>query len=287
MTGSLETLKAFVAKHGRALPFEPRPGVVVLGAGKGGVGTSTVAALLAVAAAARGIHTLLVDANDAVGSVHLMLGIPDGGPGIGSLAGKRTAEDLVLRVTPTLDLIPGGIDQGEAPETVTAGQKVVAYRKVSGLYERYELTIVDAGARLDGLLGVLGAGAERLLAVTAADRISLAGSYALFKVVGQRQPELPVEVLINGRGEPQARSVFRIVETAATRFLGIPVSFAGGIPEDPTIRNAVANGTSLAIEEGSSPARTAVSAVLDRILFQQQALVATGTASVLSIDRGL
>lgn len=287
MTGSLDTLKAFVAKNGRALPFEPRPGVVVLGAGKGGVGTSTLAALLAVSAAGRGIRTLLVDANDAVGSVHLMLGIPDGGLGIGSLAGKKTAEDLVLRVTPTLDLIPGGIGESEIPEMVTPGQRVVAYRKVSGLYEHYELTIVDAGARLHGLMGVLGAGAERLVAVTAADRISLAGSYALFKIVAQRHPELPVEVLINGRGEPEARSVFHIVETAATRFLGIPVSFAGGVPDDPGIRDAVATGTSLALEEGSSPARTAVSTVLDRILFEQQALVGTGTASVLSFDRKL
>src|ERR1044071_3693357 len=52
-----------------------RPTCVLVASGKGGVGTSSVAALLALAAADRGEKVLLVDASESGGSLHHLFGV--------------------------------------------------------------------------------------------------------------------------------------------------------------------------------------------------------------------
>ena len=73
MTTPLDSLRAFVARNGGSAAYEGASGVILVSAGKGGVGTSTVASLLAVAAAARGMRTLLVDGDAMLGSVERQL----------------------------------------------------------------------------------------------------------------------------------------------------------------------------------------------------------------------
>ncbi|RMH15217.1 MAG: hypothetical protein D6701_10270 [Gemmatimonadetes bacterium] len=283
MSGPVDSLRSFVARNGRGTAGEPIPGVVVFAAGKGGVGTSTLAALVGVAAARRGVRTLLVDAHETLGTLHHLLGVSDGLPGIGALDAAAGPADLRVRVTEHLDLLPGGARGPQEPSVLAPGERAALYRKLSSLYVDYDLVLIDGGARLDAVTALVAAGCERVLTVTAPDRVSLAGSYAMMKVVSARFPDTPVEVLVSGRGEPEARAVFQVVETAAGHFLGVPVAFAGGVPEDPAVRAAAAAGEPLHFLEPETPAWTAAGAVLDRLLFQQHSLVAGPSAQVLSL----
>lgn len=109
MNRSTDSLKEFTASSGSEDRFRPRPGVIVVGSGKGGVGTSVIVALLGLQAMRQGEHVLLVDADEAVGSLHLMFGVSDPGPGLGSLrAAGVTPTSLLLPVAPGLALFPGG-----------------------------------------------------------------------------------------------------------------------------------------------------------------------------------
>ena len=67
MNRSTDSLKEFIASSGSEDRFRPRPGVIVVGSGKGGVGTSVIVALLGLQAMRQGEHVLLVDADEAVG----------------------------------------------------------------------------------------------------------------------------------------------------------------------------------------------------------------------------
>ena len=282
MTTPLDSLRAFVARNGGSAAYEGAPGVILVSAGKGGVGTSTVASLLAVAAAARGMRTLLVDGDAMLGSVRMFFSVPDTAPGLLALTKGSTPEELAVPVAPNLHLIPGATPHSSDGGDFGRAERMTFYKRVSGLYESYEVIVLDAGSRLDAAIGFLQAGVERTLVVTAPDRVAIAGSYALLKTIGNRYPEVPVEVLVNGRSEADARAVFRIMESAAGHFLGVPVTFAGGIPDDGVLRSSMASGGDLAEMQGSSPAWDATSRILDHILFRHQELGEAPTASVLS-----
>lgn len=265
MNRPIDSLKEFMAQSGREGSYRRRPGVVVVGSGKGGVGTSTIATLMAVEAARRGEHVLLVDGDEAVGSLHLMLGISDPGPGLGSLrqAGV-TPDSLLLDVAPGLVLFPGGGGGVDATLAVAAGERRVLMGRIAGLYENFGVVIVDGGSRLDSVMAACHAGAERLLCVTTPDRISLAASYALFKVMRARFGALPTELLVNSSED--GHSVYEIVDAASSNFLGVDVSFAGTIPPDDMLRECLEAGTSLSRLGTIAPAVAAAGAVIERIL---------------------
>ncbi len=255
-----------MAGSGGSAPFEPRPGVFVVGSGKGGVGTSVVAALLAVEAARRHGRVLLVDADETVGSLHLMFGQDDGGPGLGALRKPGVvAEDLLRQVAPGVSLLSGGGGGVDATLSSALGERRSLLRRVSGLYDDFTTVVVDGGSRLESVMAACSAGAARLLCVTTGDRISLAASYALFKVARARFRGLPVDLLVNRADAAEASDLHAVVGRAARSFLATDIGFGGSIPTSPEVVWSLQAGVSLFGVEARSGAGTAMTALGDRL----------------------
>lgn len=282
MTSSLESLRAYLGSGGEGSRWTPTPGVVVLGSGKGGVGTSTVAGLMALVAAQEGRQVLLVDADEGVGSLHFLFGISDPGPGIGILrGGEVTPADLVRPVTDGLWLLPGG-GAGTASTLADAqGERRALLRRVRDLYPFYDLVVVDGGSHLASVLAACSAGAERLMVLTAPDRVAMASSYALLKVARERFPALPLEILVNQGQGVTAEDVFRMMAMAGQRFLGLKVAFGGSVPQDHTLENALAEHRTLLDLAPSSPSLNAL-AVLHGRLRAEGGEEGSGPAGVLA-----
>jgi Mrp family chromosome partitioning ATPase len=76
MSTQLEGLRHFVASRpGPSTHPADHSGPVVVGSGKGGTGTSTLAALIALLASADGASVLLIDAADGLGAQHMLFGV--------------------------------------------------------------------------------------------------------------------------------------------------------------------------------------------------------------------
>lgn len=262
-----ESLKAFMAAASGAPAHEARPGVLVVGSGKGGVGTSVLAALLALESARQGARVLLVDADEGWGSLHLMLGIEDPGPGLGALRDAEVEAEALLRpLAPRLWLLPGGGMGADATLASAAGERRALLRRVSGLWDRFDAVVLDGGSRLESVMAACATGAERLLCVTTGDRIAVAASYALLKVARERFGTLPTGLLVNRADEGTAETLHGVVRSAAGRFLGVDVDHAGAVPPDPDVDALVRSGSSLAELGDGSPARAAVAGLVRRIL---------------------
>lgn len=227
-------------------------GAVVFASGKGGTGTSTAAALLACGAAENGFRVLLVDGNAAFGSLHLYLGVP-AGPGWGALKSGSQPQDLLVKVTENLTLLPGGSAE-DAAGAVSGAERQALFRRVSSLYGTYDLVVIDGGSRLDSVLAACAPGVARLIAVSTPDRVSLAGSYALMKVISERAAELPISVLVN-RGEEEAGESLR---AAARRFLARNIDLVGAIPDDECLRAGINAGMDIQDAAADSPAAAAM-----------------------------
>ncbi len=271
MNGSLDSLRAYLAGSGGGARWAPSPGVVVVGSGKGGIGTSTISALLALVAAQDGRRVLLVDADEGVGSLHFLFGLSDPGPGIGVLrGGEVTPADLVRPVSDSLWLLPGGGGETETTLVGAQGERRALLRRVAELYPFYDLVVVDGGSHLASVMAACSGGAERLLAVTAPERVAMAATYALLKVARERFPNLPMEILVNHGEGVSVEEVFRMMATAGRRFLGLQVAFGGSIPRDPALAPEGGWADSILSLPPSAPVLNAVGALHARIRVEQE-----------------
>lgn len=268
MSTQLDSLRRFVTERAAAVGHNATgqdagaPRAIVVASGKGGVGTSTVAALLALTVAAEGRRVLLVDAADHVGSQHLLFGV-EPRHALGALrGGEVTAEELLVPLGGELALVPAVDGDGR----VTPTERRALMRRVAALYGEYALVVIDGGARMDGVLGACANGFERLLAITTADRVAIAATYALIKVVSERHPGVPVELLPNACDESVVMPIYEQIRIAAEQFVGRTIALCGAVPEDASLRAGVGGGLPIQDAAAGSPVAHAIRAIGLRLL---------------------
>jgi MinD-like ATPase involved in chromosome partitioning or flagellar assembly len=210
---------------------------VAVASGKGGVGTSTAAALLGAAVAAAGKRVLLVDAVWHLGTLHQVLAVQPSRP-LGALRGGLEPQALVTTVSPTLSLLAPAPDEAALSD---ADRRVLTHRLTS-LYVDYDLVVADAGSNAAAILQVCRDGASRLFAVCGNDRVGLAATFALIKMVGQHFPDVRVDLLPNRMTTELAETLHGHLNAASVRFLSRTIHLAGAIPEDDDFGSALTAG---------------------------------------------
>lgn len=242
MSRSLEELRAWVTGQSRAPETPLRPGVWVVGAGKGGVGTSTVTALLALAARRKGSRTLVVEGVS--GGLALILGQEGETAGIPDLArpGVEPA-DLLVPLADGMDFLPAGrwADASTQEET----ERALLLRRVGELYDAYDRVVVDGGSRATTVLAACSAGIERLWIVTHRNRVAAAGAYALVKAMGERHPGLPLSLVANRTDPDEGRQALSAIRAGCRRFLGSAPDEGPALPTDPKLLRALDEGRSI------------------------------------------
>lgn len=217
---------------GAAGPRAPR---VAVGAGKGGVGTSTVTALLACTAAAAGSRVLLVDLAPHFGGLAALLDVRPGYT-LADVKAGLPAEALAVAVTPSLSLI----NAARVPDQLSDTEHQLMLRRLAASVGAYDLVLIDAGASAASLRSAVRFGATRALTVTTHDRISLTATYAVLKLLHEQAPELRVDVIANRVSDTDASRLHEYLNAASVRFLARTVPFGGSIPDDPAFARTVA-----------------------------------------------
>lgn len=232
-----EALSALVDDGGRG-------GVLALVGGSGGVGTTTLAAALALSGARSGLRTLLVDADLVGGGIDVLLGAEhlsgwrwdrfESARGhLGDLTGQLPHCDGVDVLT---------VDRSSPVSTALRPEQVVAV--VGSASRSHDLTVVDLPRHLDpGHDEVLRRASEVLLVVRA-DVRGVAAADLVARGLVPRCRELGV-VVRTGRGHA-------LDATLVADALELPL--AGVLEEDPAIAAAA--------ERGDPPVRSPRSALV-------------------------
>lgn len=240
------------AMHAAAPPAHEAPegtAACVIGSGKGGVGKSLLAGMLAAALARRGLRTLLVDGAQNQGNQHVLFGVRPVAPLESLLQGERAAHELLVPLTPMLDLLPA--DSGaEVLYGLGPIDRARLHQRVSRLWDDYEHVIVDGGPGLESVVRAAAIRAGRLTVVTTPDPTALSDAYALLKIVHLQVPSIHIGVMVNrGTADDDPQLVFDRLQLAASRFLGRELEDLGSVPESETLRSAARRpGTVLEIE---------------------------------------
>lgn len=228
--------------------------------GKGGSGTSLVAALIAVAAAGNGQRVLLVDADDLVGPQSMLMGVKPWAGWQDLRGGRVQIRDVATPISASLTLVAGGAPRraaADANTTPNAADRRACLRRVSALSEGHDLVVIDCGSRLETLLAAVAPQMhERVVAVMSGkDPIALAATFALCKAVHHRYSEMKIDVLVNAQDTEAARQCFESVAEGARQFLpNCPIQYAGSVPLDSTLDAVLRAGMPFLDAAAGSPA---------------------------------
>ena len=230
------------------------PRLIVVGGGKGGVGTTTVAVNLAVMLARDGLRTMLIDADPHGGDVSFLCGLEDRYTLADVLTARRSIAAALHAGPGDVQVLPG---VGKSPRPADAKHAVGArlLDHLPGLCTHAHVVVLDGGNSPNPMLRGVWRAAQLVLMVSSPETASILGAYAAIKDLVENEQPGAIHALVNlaPDAETAARVHARLAQ-ACRRFFGAAVGLAGHVPPDPCVPAAACVGTPLAIAAPDSQA---------------------------------
>jgi len=271
MDGQAAKLRERMAAAQPAVAAAPAPAslrlarTLAVASGKGGVGKSTIALGIAMAAAERGVKTALVDADLGLANLDLLCGVRPERTAADWLGGRAQLSQCFVTVAPRLWLLPGasGIARLADLERPHRERLIEGLARVAA---HVELMVVDLGAGIGAGTLDIAAAADRLRLVATPEPTSLADAYGFAKACvrhGRRDGWSCVASMANDRNDGE-RAMERLAHAARTH-LGIQIEALGTVPADRAVPRSVRTRTPLMVASPGSPAARAVRGIEARL----------------------
>ena len=233
-------------------PQRPLARVITVTSGKGGVGKTNTAINLAIQFRKMGQRVIILDADFGLANIEIMFGaVP-----------KHNLCDLIYQGKNIKEIITWGpMEVG----FISGGSGIAGMSNLSRDYLNYivqnlvqldemaDTIIIDTGAGIsDAVLEFLVASGEILL-VTTPEPTSITDSYSLLKALN-RHPRYSgettsVKVIANKvADEEEAKALFAKLEAVVVRYLRVPVTYLGMIPQDQLLARAVMQQMPVSLE---------------------------------------
>lgn len=232
-----------IIKANRTTTTKPLARVITVTSGKGGVGKSNTAINLAIQFRKMGKRVIILDADFGLANIEIMFGtVP-----------KHNLCDLIYQGKNIKDIITWGpMEVG----FISGGSGIAGMSNLSRDYLNYivqnlteldaiaDIIIVDTGAGIaDAVLEFLVASGEILL-VTTPEPTSITDSYSLLKALYRhprfKEEDTKVKMIANRvEKEEEGLVLFEKLNAVVTRYLKIPMTYLGCVPQDVQLSKAV------------------------------------------------
>lgn len=254
--------------------IKPLARVITVTSGKGGVGKSNTAINLAIQFKKMGKRVIILDADFGLANIEIMFGaVP-----------KHNLCDLIYQGKNIRDIITWGpMEVG----FISGGSGIAGMSNLSREYLSYivknlaeldsiaDIVIVDTGAGIgDAVLEFLVASGEILL-VTTPEPTSITDSYSLLKALC-RHPRFnheatKIKMIANRVGrEAEGENLYQKLNAVVERYLKIPMTFLGSIPQDNQLPKAVIQQVPVSLQNPSAKSSVAYEKIAMRLLDKEE-----------------
>ncbi|MGN0166930.1 MAG: MinD/ParA family protein [Acetatifactor sp.] len=248
----------------------PLARVITVTSGKGGVGKSNTSINLAIQFRKMGKRVIILDADFGLANIEIMFGaVP-----------KHNLCDLIYQGKNIREIITWGpMEVG----FISGGSGIAGMSNLSRDYLNYiiqnlaqldaiaDIIIVDTGAGIsDAVLEFLVASGEILL-VTTPEPTSITDSYSLLKAL-YRHPRFDEEAtkvkMIANRvaKEEEGQILFNKLNAVVARYLKIPMSYLGCVPEDIQLSRSVMQQEPVSLQNPTAKSSVAFEKIARRLL---------------------
>lgn len=248
--------------------------VITVTSGKGGVGKSNTAINLAIQFRKLDKRVIILDADFGLANIEIMFGaVP-----------KHNLCDLIYQGKSITEIITWGpMEVG----FISGGSGIAGMFNLSWDYLNYivknlkeldslaDIIIVDTGAGIsDAVLEFLVASGEILL-VTTPEPTSITDSYSLLKALYRhprfQETDTKVKMLANRVEKPdEGESLFEKLNAVVTRYLKIPMTYLGSIPQDVQLAKAVMQQTPISLQNPWAKSSLAYERIARRLLDREE-----------------
>ncbi len=254
----------------------PLARVITVTSGKGGVGKSNTAINLAIQFRKMGKRVIILDADFGLANIEIMFGaVP-----------KHNLCDLIYQGKNIKEIITWGpMEVG----FISGGSGIAGMSNLSRDYLAYiiqnlaqldaiaDVVIVDTGAGIaDAVLEFLVASGEILL-ITTPEPTSITDSYSLLKAL-YRHPRFNEDAtkvkLIANKVEREADGeiLFNKLNAVVTRYLKLPMTYLGCIPQDTQLVKAVMQQMPISAQNPTAKSSLAYEKIAYRLMEKEEEL---------------
>ncbi len=267
---------------------KPSARVITVTSGKGGVGKSNTSINLACQFKKMGHKVIILDADFGLANIEIMFGtVP-----------THNFSDLIYQGKSITDIITWGpMDIG----FISGGSGIAGLSNLNSDYLNYiiqnltkldamaDIIIIDTGAGIsDAVLEFLVA-SEEILVVATPEPTSITDSYSLLKALARHprfEPEKSrIQVIANKvSGEPDGKAMYNKLNTVVNRYLSLPLSYLGAVPQDRRLEEAVMQQMPVSIQSPNAKSAVAFEKMAYILMDREydKALVKRGMAAFFS-----
>jgi flagellar biosynthesis protein FlhG len=247
------------------ISLSDRARVIAVASGKGGAGKTNVSVNLAVAFARLGGRSMLVDCDMGLANAAILLGMPSAWTIGDLLCGRCGVEDLLQRGPAGLQFLPGHSGTGSG-STLSAAERGRLLEALEPYAARFDHIVIDTGGGIEASALALVAAADTPLIVLTPEPTSFVDAYAMVKALSVSHGTPSFEIVANMvPHDVAARALFDKFRAIVTRFIDVDLSYAGAIPSDPFVREAVLRKRCVVEAFPGAPAARAFAALARRL----------------------
>jgi len=243
---------------------------IMFAGGKGGVGTTQIAANLAVTLGLKHNRVLFVDATPGVCNAEVILGINSTLNLQHVVTGEKSIEEVICKGPGHIGMLPVRRDWSQ-----TAGlapwQRERLARGLAAATATFDFVLVDAPAGIPPELPGAALEPAEVIVITTVEPTSLAGAYATVKELARISPGKKANVIVNmAPDSADAARAFRAIAHVAGRFLGTVPGYLGWVPADPCVAKAGGRQVPFVIQFPDQPAAGALEVIASKLALAQQ-----------------
>ena len=244
--------------------------VVTFVAGCEGVGRSVAVANIGVAMARLGKEVLIIDEHPPGDDIATTFGLVARGDLLNVVQRETALSQVLLQPMRGLRVLPAARAVKKLGR-LSLHQQQTLLDAMSGLDRPVDVILVDASTAHPHGFSPFGLAAQEAVVVLSGSSASITEAYALIKKVSHAFARKHFRILVNKvRSQPDARSIYEnIAQVAAQRGIA-RLDYAGAVPLDESLRQAVQLGRPVLLQAPDSPSAAAFRGIASDMLYWQR-----------------